>query len=51
MSQIAQLTNNDDTYGEVADRYLEGWKGFGINSQANPPHTTLSYGNADTHGA
>ncbi|EAQ84675.1 hypothetical protein CHGG_08689 [Chaetomium globosum CBS 148.51] len=50
MSQIAQLTNNDDAFGEVADRYLEGWKGFGINSQANPPHTTLSYGNANSHG-
>jgi len=50
MSQIAQLTNHDDTYGEVADRYLEGWKGFGINSQATPPHTTLSYGDSNSHG-
>lgn len=50
MSQIAQLTNNDDPYGEIAHRYLDGWKELGINSQANPPHTTLSYGDNDSHG-
>ncbi|KAK3305377.1 uncharacterized protein B0T15DRAFT_195150 [Chaetomium strumarium] len=50
MSHIAQLTHNNDTFCEVADRYLEGWKELGINSQANPPHTTLSYGDNDSHG-
>jgi hypothetical protein len=50
MSQIAQLTNNEDRYGEIAHRYLDGWKELRINSQANPPHTTLSYGDNDSHG-
>ena len=50
MSQIALLTNNDDPFAEVADRYLKGWKELAINSQANPPHTTLSYGDKDSHG-
>ncbi|KAL2166674.1 hypothetical protein VTG60DRAFT_2304 [Thermothelomyces hinnuleus] len=50
MSQIAQLTNNKDKYGEVADRYLKGWKDLGINTKADPPHTTLSYGDDDSHG-
>ncbi|KAL2198179.1 hypothetical protein P885DRAFT_34650 [Corynascus similis CBS 632.67] len=50
MSRIARLTDNEDKYGEIADRYLEGWKELGINSQANPPHTTLSYGDNDSHG-
>ncbi|KAK4100063.1 DUF1793-domain-containing protein [Parathielavia hyrcaniae] len=50
MSQVAQLTNNEDTFGEIADKYLEGWKELGINSQAYPPHTTLSYGDNDSHG-
>lgn len=50
MSRIAQLTKNDDSYGEVADRYLKGWQELGINTKANPPHATLSYGDNDSHG-
>ncbi|KAL2162388.1 hypothetical protein VTH06DRAFT_7301 [Thermothelomyces fergusii] len=50
MSRIAQLTNNNNRYGEIADRYLEGWKDLGINTKADPPHTTLSYGDDDSHG-
>jgi hypothetical protein len=50
MSQIAQLTNNEDRFGKIADRYLDGWKELGINSKANPPHTTLSYGDDNSHG-
>ncbi|KAL2129393.1 hypothetical protein VTI74DRAFT_7851 [Chaetomium olivicolor] len=50
MSEIAKLTNNDDPFGEVADRYLKGWQELGINTQANLPHTTLSYGDNDSHG-
>lgn len=50
MSRIAQLTKNDDQFGDVADRYLKSWKELGINTQANPPHTTLSYGDNDSHG-
>lgn len=50
MSEIAKLTDNEDTFGETADEYLEGWRGYAINTEANPPHTTLSYGESDTHG-
>ncbi len=50
MSQIAQLTKQEDKFGEVADRYLKGWKELGINSKASPPHTTLSYGDDNSHG-
>lgn len=50
MSQIARLTNNVDSFGDTADRYLKGWKELAINSKASPPHTTLSYGDSDSHG-
>lgn len=43
MSEIAQLTGNEDTFGSIASDYLEKWQGFGINKDANPPHTTLAY--------
>jgi hypothetical protein len=51
MSRIAELTKNKDTFGATADEYLEGWKTFAIHSEAyGPPHTTLSYGDHDSHG-
>ncbi|KAL1842223.1 hypothetical protein VTJ49DRAFT_5835 [Mycothermus thermophilus] len=50
MSQIAQLTNHSDSYGAVADSYLQGWRSLAINTAANPPHTTLSYGQNETYG-
>ncbi|KAK4133796.1 DUF1793-domain-containing protein [Trichocladium antarcticum] len=51
MSRIAELTNNNDTFGAIADEYLEGWKTFAIDSDGyGPHHTTLSYGDHDSHG-
>lgn len=50
MSRIAQMTNNDDPFGAVADSYLPQWQAYGINSEADPPHTTLSYDDPDSHG-
>ncbi|KAK0614984.1 hypothetical protein B0T17DRAFT_563197 [Bombardia bombarda] len=50
MSQIAQLTNNEDTFGAIADDYLKRWQAFAINTEANLPHTTLSYGDNSSHG-
>ncbi|KAL1872452.1 hypothetical protein VTK73DRAFT_1489 [Phialemonium thermophilum] len=50
MSRIARLTGNDDTFGATADDYLRKWQGFAINTDANPPHTTLSYGDNSSHG-
>lgn len=50
MEQIGNLTGNAVTYGATADDYLTQWKGFGINTAANPPHTMLAYNSPDTHG-
>ncbi|KAK3682152.1 hypothetical protein B0T22DRAFT_277242 [Podospora appendiculata] len=50
MSQIANLTGNDDKFGAIAHDYLTKWKGLAINTNANPPHTTLSYGDNNSHG-
>ncbi|KAK8083629.1 hypothetical protein PG996_002410 [Apiospora saccharicola] len=53
MSEIAKLTGNSDDekrFGDTATSYLSQWQSLGTNSAANPPHTTLSYGDADSHG-
>jgi len=50
MSHIAELTGNDDKFGSIADDYLSKWQTYAINSGANPPHTTLSYGDNSSHG-
>ncbi|KAK4194579.1 hypothetical protein QBC40DRAFT_319021 [Triangularia verruculosa] len=50
MSKIAQLTNNSDEFKDKAEDYLMTWKAYAINYDANPPHTTLSYGDKDSHG-
>ena len=50
MSEIAKLTANEDKYGATAQDYLNQWKGFGINDDADTAHTTLSYGDNASHG-
>ncbi|KAK4191152.1 hypothetical protein QBC35DRAFT_36876 [Podospora australis] len=50
MSQVALLTSNTDKFSVIADSYLDRWKTLGINSDASPPHATLSYGDPDSHG-
>lgn len=53
MSEISERTGNTDdakTYGDTAASYIEQWQGFGLNTAADPPHSTLSYGDADSHG-
>ncbi|KAI1487959.1 glutaminase GtaA [Biscogniauxia mediterranea] len=53
MAEISQLTGNTDdatTYGNTATDYITQWQGYGINSAADPPHTTLSYNEPDSHG-
>ncbi|KAH6652732.1 glutaminase GtaA [Truncatella angustata] len=53
MSEIAKLTGNADdekTYGDIATSYISKWQDLGINKAANPPHTTLSYGDGNSHG-
>ncbi|KAI1142549.1 glutaminase A [Hypoxylon sp. FL0543] len=53
MSEIAERTGNTDdasSYGDTATSYISQWQGFGLNTAANPPHATLSYGDEDSHG-
>ncbi|KAK6864004.1 hypothetical protein PG990_006557 [Apiospora arundinis] len=53
MSEIAKMTGNSDdekSFGDTASSYLTQWQSLGINQNANPPHTTLSYGDGDSHG-
>ncbi|KAI1380637.1 glutaminase A [Hypoxylon crocopeplum] len=53
MAEISDRTGNTDDaqmYLDTATSYISQWQGFGINSAADPPHATLSYGDADSHG-
>ena len=53
MSVIAEETSHYSdahNYSKIARDYIEKWQDLGINKDANPPHTTLSYGDADSHG-
>ncbi|KAG8528122.1 uncharacterized protein KY384_007038 [Bacidia gigantensis] len=52
MSKIAELTGNvadASNYSDIAHDYIQKWQDLGIAHDANPPHTTLSYGSNDTH--
>ncbi|EFX04071.1 glutaminase [Grosmannia clavigera kw1407] len=56
MSEIANLSgvpaasSYTTTYQNTAEDYIEKWASYGIAAEANPPHTTLAYGQNDTHG-
>lgn len=53
MAEIAKLTNNsadNSNYTSISKDYISQWQGFGIAKNANPPHTTLQYGNDSSHG-
>lgn len=54
MSAIANLTGHeaDDgaNFSSIATDYIARWAELGINRGASPPHTTLSYGDAESHG-
>ncbi|CCC13068.1 hypothetical protein SMACR_06286 [Sordaria macrospora] len=50
MGRIANLTSNSDNWGAIADEYLENWKVLAINNDTDLPHTTLSYGDKNSHG-
>ncbi|KAI1642454.1 glutaminase GtaA [Daldinia loculata] len=53
MAEISERTGNDDdakSFGDTAKSYIEQWQGFGVNTAADPPHATLSYGDDDSHG-
>lgn len=53
MSMIAQMTGHADdssNYADIAGSYIAQWQDLGIAQDANPPHTTLSYGDNSSHG-
>lgn len=53
MSEISKLTGNsadEKSFGETAASYITQWQDLGINKAANPPHTTLNYGDGASHG-
>lgn len=53
MAEIAQRAGHADdekTYGDTATSYMAEWQKLGINGAADPPHTTLSYGDGGSHG-
>ncbi|EPS26858.1 Glutaminase A [Penicillium oxalicum] len=53
MSVIAEETGHADdakSYSNIAHDYIAQWQTLAINSKANPPHTTLSYGDENSHG-
>ncbi|KAJ5233992.1 uncharacterized protein N7469_005758 [Penicillium citrinum] len=53
MSVIAEQTSHYSdahNYSKIARDYIEQWQILGINKDASPPHTTLSYGDANSHG-
>lgn len=53
MSEIANLTSHPEdgtNLSRIATDYISQWQDLGINRDANPPHTTLAYDNASSHG-
>ena len=53
MSVIANLTGHSDdaaNYSSIAHDYISKWQTLAIAQNANPPHTTLSYGDDSSHG-
>ena len=48
MGEIANLTGNTadaENYTNTAHNYISKWTNLGINKNATPPHTPLTYGN------
>jgi hypothetical protein len=37
-------------HSSIAQDYITRWQTLGVAQNANPPHTTLSYGANETHG-
>jgi len=53
MSVIAGLTGNTEdsqNFSSIAHDYITQWQTLGIAHDANPPHSTLSYGQNGTWG-
>ena len=53
MAAISSVTDNvEDATNrtEVSYDYIDHWQTLAIAHDANPPHTTLSYGDNQSHG-
>ena len=53
MAVIANLTDHPAdaaNYTGISHSYISQWQDLALASSATPPHTTLSYGQNDTHG-
>ncbi|KAJ5555058.1 hypothetical protein N7535_007503 [Penicillium sp. DV-2018c] len=53
MSVIAKQTGHADDaakYSDIAHSYITQWQDLAIAKNANPPRTTLSYGDTASHG-
>jgi Domain of unknown function (DUF1793) len=53
MASIANLTGNTvdgANYSNIAHSYISQWQILGVAADATPPHTTLAYGQNETHG-
>ncbi|PLB52445.1 glutaminase GtaA [Aspergillus steynii IBT 23096] len=53
MASIGNLTEDFDVatnHSRIAHDYIERWQTLGIAHNADPPHTTLSYGSNQSHG-
>jgi len=53
MSQIANLTGNTDdaaNYLNISQSYIKQWQTLAFNMDASPPHSKLSYNEADSWG-
>jgi hypothetical protein len=53
MSVIAKRTGHTDdatNYTNIAHDYITQWQDLAIAKDANPPRTTLSYGDSASHG-
>jgi hypothetical protein len=53
MSQMSSIIGEDadaENYTAIAHDYIAKWVDLGINKKETPPHATLSYNNATSHG-
>lgn len=53
MAVISNTTGHPDdasNHSSIAKDYIARWQTLGVAHDANPPHTTLSYGANETHG-
>ncbi|KAF9889798.1 hypothetical protein FE257_006888 [Aspergillus nanangensis] len=53
MAAISRILDHPEDAGDyslTSHDYIARWQQLAVNQNANPPHTTLSYGNESSHG-